>query len=737
VALACAPVGTAGAADLTESFDAWPPSGWATQNNSSPVGGQAQGWFVGTATTASPDPGPFNAFNGAANAYAAANFASTAGSNGAISSWLITPLQSGVTQGDTVSFYTRKPTIGPGQTDFPDRLEVRVSTGGACSPGSTASGVGDFTTLLVSVNPELTTGIYPQTWTMFTATLPPMPPTTGCVGFRYFVTGGGPTGTNSDYIGLDQVELRDQPDNVTPDTSISGGPTGTTTQTSPTFTYAGTPSAGVGAYECRLTSGDDTPEAFATCPTAGQEYSDLADGAYVFEARAVSHGGNVDPAPVTREFTVDTTAPDTTITAGPDGPTGSADVTFTYGGVPADDTDGFECRLVPDGGTANFAACPEAGRDYTELGDGTYTFEVRAHDAVGNTDATPASRTFTVDTAAPDTTITAGPSGTVGPGDVTFTYEGAPADDTDRFECRLRTADDDDPVFENCPDEGRTYSDLADGTYTFEVRAIDTVDNTDMTPASETFTVDVTAPTVTIATGPAASSTVTTAVFAYDTSPSGDVDAVECRLIRPDDADPAFAACSSSETTYEGLAAGAYRFELRARDGIGNVSAVADWPFTVEAPAVPPVETVPRVETTPPANVSRTPLPKVELPPPAAPQVSGLRLERTVFRALTSGRSFGFARDARVSGERGSWLRFSLDRAAAVELRISRSVKRRWQPVRGVITRRAHAGNNRVPMHGRFRGVTLRPGTYRLSVTVVDRSNGAKTTTLRTFRITR
>ncbi len=182
---------TAGAADLTESFDSWPPSNWAIQNNSSPLGPNS--WYAGIPTTNTPDPGPFNAYNGAVNAYAAANFANTTGGNGTISSWLITPVQSGLTQGDTVSFYTRKPTIGAGQTDFPDRLEVRVSTGGACSPGSTVSGVGDFTTLLLAVNPTLVAGVYPQAWTQLTAKLPAMPPTTGCIGFRYFVTGAGPT----------------------------------------------------------------------------------------------------------------------------------------------------------------------------------------------------------------------------------------------------------------------------------------------------------------------------------------------------------------------------------------------------------------------------------------------------------------------------------------------------------------------------------------------------------------
>ena len=135
---------------FTENFDditTLAGSGWIIQNNSSPLG--SLNWFQGTATTATPTPGPFNAYNGAANAYIAANYSNTgAGSTGTISNWLITPNRT-FRNGDVLTFYTRKPTIGGGQTDFPDRLEVRMSTNGASTNvGTNASGTGDFSTLL-------------------------------------------------------------------------------------------------------------------------------------------------------------------------------------------------------------------------------------------------------------------------------------------------------------------------------------------------------------------------------------------------------------------------------------------------------------------------------------------------------------------------------------------------------------------------------------------------------------
>jgi hypothetical protein len=73
--------------------------------------------------------------------------------------------------------------------------------------GSTATSVGDFTTLLLSVNPDQNATGYPQTWTQYTATLSGIgTPTNGRLAFRYFVTDGGANGTNSNYIGIDTVE---------------------------------------------------------------------------------------------------------------------------------------------------------------------------------------------------------------------------------------------------------------------------------------------------------------------------------------------------------------------------------------------------------------------------------------------------------------------------------------------------------------------------------------------------
>jgi len=104
---------------FSEGFDAittLPGSGWSLQNLSNPVG--TTGWFQGNDAV-------FPAQAGATTAYIGANFNNT-GSVGNISNWLLTP-EIGLKNGDVIKFWTRKPT----GTDFPDRLEVRMSTNGA------------------------------------------------------------------------------------------------------------------------------------------------------------------------------------------------------------------------------------------------------------------------------------------------------------------------------------------------------------------------------------------------------------------------------------------------------------------------------------------------------------------------------------------------------------------------------------------------------------------------------
>lgn len=176
---------------LSEGFDdisTLPGSGWVQTNNSSPLGSTA--WFQGNS-------GIFPSQAGAPDAYIAANFDNSFGGN--ISNWLISPTLT-LGNNDTIEFYTR--TVD--SPVLPDRLELRLSTNGASTDvGATDTSVGDFTTLLLTINPALDLSGYPNSWTLFSVTLSGLGgPVSGRFAFRYDVPD---TSANADYIGIDTV----------------------------------------------------------------------------------------------------------------------------------------------------------------------------------------------------------------------------------------------------------------------------------------------------------------------------------------------------------------------------------------------------------------------------------------------------------------------------------------------------------------------------------------------------
>ena len=196
------------------------------QNLSSPVG--TTGWFQGNSTV-------FPAQAGAATSYIGANFNNTTGAN-TISNWLLTPTVT-LQNGATLKFWTR--TVDAPQ--FSDRLQVRMSTAGASTNvGATPTSVGDFTTLMLDINPTYVPTVYPNVWTQFTVTVSGVAsPTQGRLAFRYFVENGGPTGANSDYIGIDSVQFSGV---CGPTPTPTATPTGTLT---PTATPTATPTPGL------------------------------------------------------------------------------------------------------------------------------------------------------------------------------------------------------------------------------------------------------------------------------------------------------------------------------------------------------------------------------------------------------------------------------------------------------------------------------------------------------------
>lgn len=168
----------------------------------------------------------------------------------------------------------------------------------------------------------------------------------------------------------------------------------------------------------------------------------------------------------------DVTPPETTIDSSEPDPTNDATGDFTFS---SNEPGTFECSV--DGGA--FAGC-SSPFSTAALADGPHTFAVRAVDAALNVDPTPATHSWTVDTAAPQTTIDTMPTNPSSDPTGDFTFSSTEAG---TFECSV-----DGGGFVGCSSPFATAS-LANGPHTFAVRATDAAGNTDLTPASFTWTV--------------------------------------------------------------------------------------------------------------------------------------------------------------------------------------------------------------------------------------------------------
>jgi len=147
-------------------------------------GPQAGGatWFQG-------NPAVFSAFNGATNSYVGANFQVVSGVNN-IDSWLVLP-DVGVVAGDILSFRCRSVLNGT----FPDSVRVMYNDLGGLTPE--AAGWVELGRFKASTD---------GTWELKTFVLP-TGSFSGSIAIRYNVVNGGPAGDNSDYIGIDAIEL--------------------------------------------------------------------------------------------------------------------------------------------------------------------------------------------------------------------------------------------------------------------------------------------------------------------------------------------------------------------------------------------------------------------------------------------------------------------------------------------------------------------------------------------------
>jgi hypothetical protein len=372
-------------------------------------------------------------------------------------------------------------------------------------------------------------------------------------------------------------------DRTPPTTTIGSNPGSVSTSSSATFGFFASETA---TFECNLDNAG-----WGTSCTSSTTYGGLADGNHSFQVRATDAVGNLGSA-ATWAWSIDTTVPSTPVLTAP------ADATLintipqlgaTFTDPTAGDTGvtqfrictspagaGLQCSpFVVSGTSSTVTSGSTAAWTPSTLADGTYYWQARAQDTAGNASGWSATRSFTYDSTAPDTTITAQPPSASSSTNASFSFSSTDSPPT--LKCSLDGA-----AFAPCTSP-LTYTALTEASHTFQVEAIDAAGNTDSTPASYTWIVDLTSPDTppTDTTQPADGAWVASAHLraSFSDPGFGGTGMVEFRIC-PDALCLAVSASGSSAAANGGLAGwtpaqlgdGLYWWQARAKDAAGNQS---------------------------------------------------------------------------------------------------------------------------------------------------------------------
>ena len=272
----------------------------------------------------------------------------------------------------------------------------------------------------------------------------------------------------------------------------------------------------------------------------------------------------------------DATPPDTSIDSQPSDPDNDTTPTFTFSGSDGSGSGigSFQCKF--DAGS--YAACTSPFTPST-LSDGAHTFYVRATDRAGNTDASPASYTWTVDGTAPSVSIDSHPAASDNHTTPSFDFSADDGTGTGvaSFQCKMDTGS-----YGACTSP-YTSSTLSDGTHTFYVQATDNAGNIGL--ASFTWTLDTVAPDTSLGTThPSNPDNDNTPTFDFSGSDADTgVASFQCSIDSG-----SYATCTSPYTSSV-LADGLRTFHVAAVDQAGNIDsdpAVFVWRVDTIAPVV-------------------------------------------------------------------------------------------------------------------------------------------------------
>ena len=160
--------------------------GWIFRNQSAPLGSGT--WFTGYNSWFPPQAGA---------GYLAVDSSSTDYFGGDVSQWAILPALPGQAAGDTLRFYIRR-----FDSSNVDTMQVRYSPSGGTNTGSGPNAVGDFTSLLLDLNPIPLTG-----WTLVSVPVPG----TGRLALRFYVNDACNWACYASYVGVDELTVNQTP----------------------------------------------------------------------------------------------------------------------------------------------------------------------------------------------------------------------------------------------------------------------------------------------------------------------------------------------------------------------------------------------------------------------------------------------------------------------------------------------------------------------------------------------
>ena len=168
-----------------------------------------------------------------------------------------------------------------------------------------------------------------------------------------------------------------------------------------------------------------------------------------------------------------------------------------------------------------------------------------------------------IDQNGPDVTITGGPGTATTLSTATFDFTANDFNAT--FQCKL-----DGGSYASCS-TGKQYSGLTEGSHTFSVFATDVLNNPG-NPTTYVWSVDTTAPTVTLTSTPPSTTGSTSASFSFTSNEAG---IFQCAL-----GSSSYATCGSPDNVIVG--AGSNTFHVKAIDQAGNVSQTVSYTWTVD-----------------------------------------------------------------------------------------------------------------------------------------------------------